>query len=78
MCLPEGVCEQGVYTSLPPWTELLTHACENITFPQLRVPQLLLRTVTIVHVSIPRPAVQTMCLTHCCSIFFVKFIIGWL
>ena len=27
-------------TSPPPWTEFLTHACENITFPQL-----LLRTV---------------------------------
>ena len=25
---------------IPPWTEFLTHACENITFPQL-----LLRTV---------------------------------
>ena len=41
-CLPargvfaqEGVC-LGVYTS-PPWTEFLTHACENITFPQLRL-----------------------------------------
>ena len=22
-------------TPLPPWTEFLTHACENITFPQL-------------------------------------------
>ena len=31
-------------THAPPllWTEFLTHACENITFPQL-----LLRTVTI-------------------------------
>ena len=27
----------GVYTSpLPPWTEFMTYACENITFPQLR------------------------------------------
>ena len=26
-CLPRG----GVH--LPPWTEFLTHACENITFP---------------------------------------------
>ena len=34
-----GVCPGG-YTS-PLWTEFLTHACENITFPQL-----LLRTVT--------------------------------
>ena len=31
-----GVSAQGgVYTSL--WTEFLTHACENITFPQLRL-----------------------------------------
>ena len=28
----------------PPWAEFLTHACENITFPQL-----LLRTVNICH-----------------------------
>ena len=28
--------------SLPPWTKGMTHACENITFPQL-----LLRTVKI-------------------------------
>ena len=42
-CLPRGVPVQwvsrGVYTS-PLWTEFLTHACKNITFPQL-----LLRTV---------------------------------
>ena len=49
----EGVsaCQGGVFlpgggclpdTPAPPvWTEFLTHACENITFPQLR-----LRTVT--------------------------------
>ena len=36
-CLPQ--CMLG-YTPL--WTEFLTHTCENITFPQLR-----LRTVTI-------------------------------
>ena len=30
-----------VHAGIPPWTEFLTHACENITFPQL-----LLRTVT--------------------------------
>ena len=29
-------------THTPPWTEFLTHACENITFPQL-----LLRAVII-------------------------------
>ena len=47
-CLSRGVCRGGVclgvYTS-PLWTEFLTHACENIAFPQLR-----LRTVTIVTV----------------------------
>ena len=37
--LPRGmsaqgyVCLGGVYTS-PNWTEFLTHACENITFPR--------------------------------------------
>ena len=50
-----GVCQEGICPSgclpmggrvargvrLPPWTEFLTDACENITFPQLR-----LRTVT--------------------------------
>ena len=36
VCL--GVSTQGrVYTSPLPWTEFLTHACENITFPQLRL-----------------------------------------
>ena len=50
-CLPMGGVCQGVYPSMhweggcllqcmlgytPPWTEFLTHACENITFPQLR------------------------------------------
>ena len=40
-CLPrrEG-CLPGGCTPPPLWTEFLTHACENITFPQL-----LLRTV---------------------------------
>ena len=39
-----GVSAQmgGVCPGRPPWTEFLTHACENITFPQL-----LLRTVKI-------------------------------
>ena len=37
VCL-EGVCvgdvsAQGMYTTLTLWTEFLTHACENITFP---------------------------------------------
>ena len=44
-CLPRGISAQGVSawgcTPLPLGTEFLTHACENITFPQL-----LLRTVT--------------------------------
>ena len=40
VCPGEGcVCLEGSYTS-PLWTEFLTHAYENITFPQL-----LLRTV---------------------------------
>ena len=30
-----GVCVGGVH--LPMWTEFLTHACGNITFPQLRL-----------------------------------------
>ena len=29
------VSAQGVVHILPLWTEFLTHACENITFPQL-------------------------------------------
>ena len=52
-CLPGGVSGQGgvylVYwgclADIPPWTEFLTHTCENITFPQLR-----LRTVKMVPV----------------------------
>ena len=27
----------GVWQTSPPWTEFLTHTCENITFPQLRL-----------------------------------------
>ena len=41
-CLLGGVSPGGIYTPLPiacwdtsPRTELLTHACENTTFPQL-------------------------------------------
>ena len=30
-----GVYLVGCTPPLPPWTEFLTHACENITFPQL-------------------------------------------
>ena len=41
-CLPtlsEGVSAQGgeCLADNPLWTEFLTHACENITFPQLRL-----------------------------------------
>ena len=39
---PGQVCLPGGCTPPPLWTEFLTHACENITFPQL-----LLRTVKI-------------------------------
>ena len=45
-CLPAqgggGCLPRVVYTSPSQWTEFLTHICENITFPQLR-----LRTVKI-------------------------------
>ena len=41
-CLPRGgVCwkcapvHAGICTPFPPWTEFMTHAFENITFPQL-------------------------------------------
>ena len=30
-----GVCRRGCTPRL--WTEFLTHACENITFPQVRL-----------------------------------------
>ena len=33
-CLPQ--CTLGYTPPTPLWTEFLTHACENITFPQLR------------------------------------------
>ena len=50
-CLPERVCvsqhAMGQTPHRPLWTEFLTHACENITFPQL-----LLRTVMIKKVGI--------------------------
>ena len=39
-CLPTGVSASGgggCTPPLPPWTEFLTHGCENITFPQLRL-----------------------------------------
>ena len=35
-CLPGGVYLGG-HTPPPLWTEFLTHACENITFPQLHL-----------------------------------------
>ena len=40
VCLPRGCLSGGVH--LPPWTEFVTHSCENISFPQLH-----LRMVTI-------------------------------
>ena len=41
-CLPGGCvclggCLPGGCTPPPLWTEFLTHACENITFPKLRL-----------------------------------------
>ena len=37
VCLPNGdVCLPGD-VHLPLWREFLTHACENITFPQIRL-----------------------------------------
>ena len=42
----EGVCPGGVCLGggvhLPPLTEFLTHACENITFPQLRLRRVIM------------------------------------
>ena len=43
VCLGEGwvgvclVCPEGVWQTSHLWTEFLTHTCENITFPQLRL-----------------------------------------
>ena len=56
-----GVCLGGVH--LPPWTEFLTHACENITFPQL-----LFRTVKM----LKDPVQQFF---HCSSCFFLGSIL---
>ena len=37
-CLPGGVCTGECTPPSPPlWKEFLTHACENITFPQLHL-----------------------------------------
>ena len=41
-CLPSGVSARGD-VHLPPWTEFLTHACENITFPQLPLQMVKIR-----------------------------------
>ena len=44
--LPGGVSapvHAGIYTPPPPpWTEFLTHACENITIPQLRLQMVII------------------------------------
>ena len=45
--LPGGRLPQCIHTPPPLLTEFLTHAFENITFPQL-----LLRTVIIIHVAL--------------------------
>ena len=37
-CLPGGCVSQHALRQTPPCTKFLTHACENITFPQLRLP----------------------------------------
>ena len=43
-CLPRGcVCLGGIHLS-PLWTESLTQACENITFPQLRLRMVIKNT----------------------------------
>ena len=36
-CLPRGVSARGGCTPPPLWTEFLTQACENITFPRLHL-----------------------------------------
>ena len=38
------VCPGGCLPSLFLWTEFLTHACENITFPQLRLRTVITQT----------------------------------
>ena len=38
-----GVCPEGVHLT-PLWTEFLTHACENIIFPQLRLRKVIMST----------------------------------
>ena len=36
-CMAGGMHGRGMHAMhAPPWTEFLTHTCENITFPQLR------------------------------------------
>ena len=38
----------GLGLDIPPhWTEFLTHACENITFPQLRLRTVIIRTLLV-------------------------------
>ena len=52
-----GVCQRNAGIHPPPkWTEFLTHACENITFPQL-----LLRAVIINFAgNIPHKMIQSV------------------
>ena len=54
-CIPVGFvpsacrgvsAQEGVYTPPSLWTEFVTHACENITFPQLRPRTVKMRTAS--------------------------------
>ena len=66
-CQPRGVSAYGVYTTTSPlWTEFLTHACENITFPQRSCEGYVFTPVLSVHggsasvlAGIPPPPEQT-------------------
>ena len=56
-CLPRGCLPKECWDTPPSkWTEFLTHACENITFPQL-----LLRAVIINFAgNIPHKMIQSV------------------
>ena len=49
VCLPGGVftCQEGCLEDTPLWTEFLTHACENITFPQLRLRMVMNENISL-------------------------------